>query len=109
MGSTVEERVFPLTLLHSEQPKLYGILAVLSAVGLRDGKGDKIGIGRVTSRVLQCNQVAKVSVQTVYHEILNIGTLKMVSEIVLIIKQSGLMTHECIPTCSCLAYCLCNY
>ena len=25
----------PFTLLHSEQPKLYGVLAVLSAVGLR--------------------------------------------------------------------------
>ena len=29
----VNEKV--LTLLHSEQPKLYGVLAVLSAVGLR--------------------------------------------------------------------------
>ena len=29
-----EERFFSLTLLHSEQPKLYGVLAVLSAVGL---------------------------------------------------------------------------
>ena len=28
---------FILTLLHSEWPKLYGVLAVLSAVGLNDG------------------------------------------------------------------------
>ena len=27
-----------LTLLHSEQPKLYGVLAILSAIGLRKKK-----------------------------------------------------------------------
>ena len=27
--------IFPLTLLHSEWPKLYGVLSVLSAIGLR--------------------------------------------------------------------------
>ena len=29
-----EVLIFTLTLLHSEQPKLYGVLAVLSAIGL---------------------------------------------------------------------------
>ena len=29
------EQIFPLTLLHSERPKLHTILAFLSAVGLR--------------------------------------------------------------------------
>ena len=27
--------IFTFTLLHSEQPKLYGVLAVLSAIGLK--------------------------------------------------------------------------
>ena len=29
-----------LTLLHSEQPKLYGVLANLGAIGLKCGRGD---------------------------------------------------------------------
>ena len=44
MSLLLREQILPLTLLHSEQPKLYGILAVLSAIGLPDDpvvKGDK--------------------------------------------------------------------
>ena len=29
-------KFFPLTLLHSERPKLYGVLAILNAIGLRE-------------------------------------------------------------------------
>ena len=29
-------RLSSLTLLHSERPKLYGVLAILSAIGLRE-------------------------------------------------------------------------
>ena len=37
-----------LTLLHSERPKLYAILAFLSAIGLREGlKAEWEGKGRV--------------------------------------------------------------
>ena len=32
---TISSKYFPLTLLHSEQPKLYRVLAVLSAIGLK--------------------------------------------------------------------------
>ena len=31
----LKEQIFPLTLLHSERPKLYTILAFLSAIGLK--------------------------------------------------------------------------
>ena len=30
------EDIFSITLFHSEEPKLYGVLAVLSAIGLKD-------------------------------------------------------------------------
>ena len=37
MAELFQSKVYPvsLTLLHSEQPKLHGVLAVLSAIGLR--------------------------------------------------------------------------
>ena len=31
----VYKKILNLTLLHSEKPKLYGVLAVLSAIGLK--------------------------------------------------------------------------
>ena len=41
---------FCLTVLHSERPKLYGVLAVLSAIGLRTEKNFmKYGVAPVTT------------------------------------------------------------
>ena len=34
MGNQINFRANALNLLHSEQPKLYGVLALLSAIGL---------------------------------------------------------------------------
>ena len=33
---SLNEQLFSLTLLHSEDPKLYGVLVILSAIGLRE-------------------------------------------------------------------------
>ena len=54
---------FPLTLLHSEQPKLYGVLAVLSAIGLRLGPSFE-GLyhpGKQTRSHKSCFPVAKMT------------------------------------------------
>ena len=41
MNSTCTGTIFCLTLLHSERPKLYGVLAILSAIGLRGKTKEK--------------------------------------------------------------------
>ena len=41
-----------LTLLHSERPKLYGVLAILSVIGLKNGTdGCNIVIGKIAQFV----------------------------------------------------------
>ena len=44
---------FSLTLLHSERPKLYGVLAILSAIGLACYQ--KVRINPCITRLLECH------------------------------------------------------
>ena len=53
-----------LTLLHSEWPKLYGVLAVLSAKGLRCQKTDK----KINVCVIKKNKQTKNKFQPSYME-----------------------------------------
>ena len=52
-ANMLSQKLFLLTLLHSEWPKLYGVLAILSAVGLKKEKGKS---GRCTHTPLELPQ-----------------------------------------------------